>query len=493
MSDSGDVGQLTEQLAAQGREVLAEQLRAAYADAALTHADVVSLDPARIDSLVQRAVDNADGLQWRRALASAASEQLGISVVDAMSHPAVAQAQQLAGAPSYEKSLSDAMSSVSASQPTTEPAAAEPAAAAEADKVDGQVAEDKQPEAEGTGDEPEEATYVPAEQEAAARFTEEEVAQANAPTQTYQAATADAGDEASDAAEEAPDDEDASDAEVSEDADDASDSEGTSGADDAFGAGTSGDDDASGEGGSGDEEEEDAAPSPLAGLAKAKPVIDPHATQVHDMAAEFAAQDRVGTQGAGQAPAAKPADEPATEVPAATSAARRPDAPVRPIPPTARPDVEADPDATVVRGPSRPDSSVPPRRPGAPVRPVPKRDPEPTPYPDDDEYDDELRVPAIHLGGVANLPTRGEPLDVRISEAGLDILQANEEILGRLQWSDIGRLEVSGPKGRLFGGNKGGSRLLVRTQHGDATFEIPDLSPEELRTEVAEMSARYGR
>jgi hypothetical protein len=99
----------------------------------------------------------------------------------------------------------------------------------------------------------------------------------------------------------------------------------------------------------------------------------------------------------------------------------------------------------------------------------------------------------VHLGGVANLPTGGEPLDVRISEAGLDILEANEEILGRLQWSDIGRLEAGAPKGRLLGKSKGGSRLVVRTKHGDASFEIPDMDPEDLRAEVAELSARYGR
>jgi hypothetical protein len=538
MSDSGDVQQLAKQLAEQGREVLVEQLSSAYADAAAAHADVVSIDQSRIDALVQRAADRADGLQWRRALASAASAQLGISVVDAMSHPAVAQAQNLAEAPSYEDGLSKLLARP-IQVPSQEPAAAstpEPGDARASDAADkqastetvipgqeelfspsdpapaeddeghsdhlaavevddsvvdllpgvdpGEFAEpepeaaaaagngaDEQPDAaEDQGDDAPagksqvsdqpaadtEQTYVAPEEEAAAQFTEDEVAQADAPTQTYDASKAAA----------------AADAPEAPDADAAAD--------------------------------EDAAPSPLAGLAKAKPVIDPHATQIHDMAAEFAAQDQAEAAATTKVtgPAADLAAAAAAQaaVPAATEAARKPEpgqGPRRPAP--ARPSVEPDPEATAVHPAPQPapaprtDPQRPPRRPGAPVRPPAQRVPEPAPLPDEDEFGDELRIAAVHLGGVANLPTHGEPLDVRISEAGLDILQANEEILGRLQWSDIGRLEASAPKGRLLGKNKGGSRLVVRTKHGDASFEIPDMDPEELRAEVAEMSARYGR
>jgi hypothetical protein len=528
MSDQGDVQQLAEQLAGQGREVLVEQLSSAYADAATTHADVVSIDQSRIDALVQRAADRADGLQWRRALASAASAQLGISVVDAMNHPAVTRAHELADAPSYEEGLSKLLARpipvpsdeplpateiAPAAEPDAdsgkEPAAAvipgqeelfsagdsedsgeeqhaEQLEAVEADEssvdllppVDPGEFTEPETEQEATSDdssaadatvedatdsddadaEPE--TYVPAEEEAAAQFSEDEVAQADAPTQTYDAAVA----------------------------------AGAAGAVAAGDASAAADDD--------EPEDEDEPSGPLAGLAKAKPVTDPHATQIHDMAAEFAAQDKA-RKAAEAAAAAKAAEAAEPEVPAATEAARKPEYPkshVRPVP--TRPTPDPDPDATAVHpAPEpppapRPAPPVPPRRPGAPARPPAQRVPEPAPYPDDDDYEeygDELRVAAIHLGGVANLPSHGEPLDVRISEAGLDILQADEEILGRLQWSDIGRLEAGAPKGRLLGKSKGGSRLVVRTKHGDASFEIPDMDPEDLRAEVAELSARYGR
>ena len=42
---------------------------------------------------MQSAADRADGLQWRRALAEVAAEELGVTSPEALSHPAVARAQ----------------------------------------------------------------------------------------------------------------------------------------------------------------------------------------------------------------------------------------------------------------------------------------------------------------------------------------------------------------------------------------------------------------
>ncbi|HTW12266.1 MAG TPA: hypothetical protein VME01_05960, partial [Solirubrobacteraceae bacterium] len=102
-----DAQAVAEQIAARGREALVQRLRAAYAEAAAAHADVVSLDDERIESMVQAAADRADGLQWRRALANVAVDELGISLQEALSHPAVTRAQEIVGAPSYEASLAE--------------------------------------------------------------------------------------------------------------------------------------------------------------------------------------------------------------------------------------------------------------------------------------------------------------------------------------------------------------------------------------------------
>jgi hypothetical protein len=92
-------------IAERGRETLLVRLRRAYSEAAAAHADVLALDEERIETMVQRAAQRADGLQWRRALASAGAVQLGISVAQALTHPAVTRAQAIAGAPSYEQGL----------------------------------------------------------------------------------------------------------------------------------------------------------------------------------------------------------------------------------------------------------------------------------------------------------------------------------------------------------------------------------------------------
>jgi len=92
-------------IAERGREALLTRLRPAFTEAARAHSDVLSLDEDQLEQMVQRAADRADGLQWRRALADVATEELGISLGEALSHPAVARAQAIVGAPSYEESL----------------------------------------------------------------------------------------------------------------------------------------------------------------------------------------------------------------------------------------------------------------------------------------------------------------------------------------------------------------------------------------------------
>jgi hypothetical protein len=100
-----ELEQTAQQIADRGREALIERLRPAFREAASQHADVLELNDDQLEQMVQHAADRADGLQWRRALASVATEQLGIGLGEALSHPAVERAQAIVGAPSYEESL----------------------------------------------------------------------------------------------------------------------------------------------------------------------------------------------------------------------------------------------------------------------------------------------------------------------------------------------------------------------------------------------------
>jgi hypothetical protein len=152
--------QTAEKIAARGREALISRLRPAFEEAAAAHSDVLKLGPDQIEAMVQRAADRADGLQWRRALAHIATEELGISLGEALSHPAVSRAHEIVGAPSYEDSLAELgpigpRASTPASPPVTAAAtaAAEPAAdaapAAEPEAAEPEAAEpDAEPDAD---------------------------------------------------------------------------------------------------------------------------------------------------------------------------------------------------------------------------------------------------------------------------------------------------------------------------------------------------------
>jgi hypothetical protein len=94
-------------IAERGRDALLERLRPAFEEAAQAHADLIRIDSNQLEEMLQRAADRADGLQWRRALASVATEELGIGLGEALSHAAVARAQTILGVPSYEDSLAE--------------------------------------------------------------------------------------------------------------------------------------------------------------------------------------------------------------------------------------------------------------------------------------------------------------------------------------------------------------------------------------------------
>jgi hypothetical protein len=98
---SEDQEQLAQRLLARGREQLEARLRPAFEQAAAAHGDELAIEPGTIEQMVQRAVEHADGALWRRSLAAAAREELGLELGDALIHPAVQRAHELAGAPPY--------------------------------------------------------------------------------------------------------------------------------------------------------------------------------------------------------------------------------------------------------------------------------------------------------------------------------------------------------------------------------------------------------
>jgi hypothetical protein len=92
-----------ERIAEQGREELRRRLRSAF-DAQLgLRPPSVPLNEGQVEQLVDVAAGRAGGLLWRRCLAGIAADALGIALGEAVSHPEVVRAHQLAGAPAYEE------------------------------------------------------------------------------------------------------------------------------------------------------------------------------------------------------------------------------------------------------------------------------------------------------------------------------------------------------------------------------------------------------
>ena len=375
-----DLETLAQRIADGGHDALVARLRSAYADAAAAHADLISLDDERIEAMVQSAAGHADGLQWRRALADVAADELGVSVTEALTHPAVARAQALVGAPSYEQSLAELI----------------------ARPVPADVLPEPEPPAPEPEPEPEPAPPVP-EPPASAWRSVSDVDSELPQTAEHQAvAIAEGSDAPADELETTQADE----LETVE-------------ADDV--------------------------------VLELLPEPDP-------IEYEAAAYDVEATY---------TEEEPPTLEPEPFSAAAI--------------DEEFDQQGAPIAAPE----------------PAAQAETQAMPYMEAEpviEYREELElvIPAIHQGGVANLPTKREGLGVRLSADGLDILQGDRDIIGRLSWDEIETLEVPNQRARRRR-SEPHARLLVRTPHGDASFDVPGISSDELRDRVEPIVRLYGR
>lgn len=333
-----DVEQTAQKIAEQGRDALIGRLRPAFEKAASAHSDLLQLGPDQIEAMIQRAADRADGLQWRRALASVASGELGIGLGEALSHPAVIRAQELVGAPSYEESLAKltaAAPAAPAAEPVT-PAAEEPA---EAEPAPAEVEE-----------------LEPAEAEMETEAEIEEPAPAVPEIEEAEAAA----------------------------------------------------------------EEAEAAPGPV-----------PHPSEIAEEMGEVQAsawQDEKGQE------------EWEEDEQSATALQEEPE--------------DGYEDAF---GPGE---------------------------------DGELRVSVIHLGGIANLDAAEQGVELKMSEAGLDIMRGEGEVLGRLEWDQVRSLEVPEARSRRLR-RPAPTHLVIRTARGDASFEVPDVSAEELRRHLTPIVERH--
>ena len=100
---SGASERSADRIAEQGREALRGRLRTAFENQLALRPPSVALSEEQLEQLVDVAAGRAGGVLWRRCLAGVAVDALGIGLSEAVSHPDVVRAHQLAGAPAYEE------------------------------------------------------------------------------------------------------------------------------------------------------------------------------------------------------------------------------------------------------------------------------------------------------------------------------------------------------------------------------------------------------
>ncbi len=91
-----------------------------------------------------------------------------------------------------------------------------------------------------------------------------------------------------------------------------------------------------------------------------------------------------------------------------------------------------------------------------------------------------LRLAAVHLGGIESLRNGESDLELRFSDAGLDLLKPSSgAAIGRLVWSEIHSVEVASSRRGLRPGRRV-PELHVRAQSGRATFQLPGTTSEQV-------------
>jgi hypothetical protein len=101
-----------------------------------------------------------------------------------------------------------------------------------------------------------------------------------------------------------------------------------------------------------------------------------------------------------------------------------------------------------------------------------------------------LRLSAIHVSGIETLYQGEDDLELRLSEAGLDVLKrSNGAAIGRLEWSEIETVALPAPR-RGLRSRRRSRELHVSTGRGQAQFELPGLTDEELHEYLEPTLAR---
>ena len=101
-----------------------------------------------------------------------------------------------------------------------------------------------------------------------------------------------------------------------------------------------------------------------------------------------------------------------------------------------------------------------------------------------------VRLAAIHLGGIESLAQGESDLELRFSDAGLDVLKGTSGAgIGRLGWDEIRSVSFSRERRGLRAGRR--QELRVETARGRASFALPGMTDRRLREQLEPLLAQW--
>lgn len=102
-----------------------------------------------------------------------------------------------------------------------------------------------------------------------------------------------------------------------------------------------------------------------------------------------------------------------------------------------------------------------------------------------------LRLAAVHLGGIETVRQGDRDIELRLSPAGLDVLRRSSgTAIGRLEWAEIETIDLPRARRGLRPGRGKVQELHVATDRGQASFELPGLTEEQVKEHLEPMLAR---
>jgi hypothetical protein len=101
-----------------------------------------------------------------------------------------------------------------------------------------------------------------------------------------------------------------------------------------------------------------------------------------------------------------------------------------------------------------------------------------------------LRLSAVHVSGIESLRNGESDLELRFSDAGLDLIKASSgAAIGRLLWSEIHDVEVARARRGMRPGRRP-QELHVRAQSGQAVFQLPGMTEQQVSEHLEPALAR---